>query len=264
MMSKSPPHSSVSPKPQPAKPLGTAGRQDAQAAKATAPPPPLTPQELARIPAGASSAEALSKATGGKVEQIGQIRLSNALILNLDGRRFVYARPQRLNQGRNTGYGTAHLRKKLDPSGSYAGRQFDHVASTGVEGGRLGMGYVLMAFAKQEVNQSHGGKVEKGPVPVREAAKAFQGGIDRDGKHHVTYMTQEMVDKLAGKGPAGRGHGVYRHQTPSPDRKEVTHALMADATGQSKLASLARTPKKSGSTVRNQQATRSAPRGRGR
>lgn len=207
------------------------------------PPPPLTPEELARIPAGASSTEALVKATGGTVERIGRIRETNAVILNTNDRRLVYVRPQALGQYRNSEYKTGHLKKKLDPKVRYGARQLDHVASTGVEGKRMGMGWVLAAFVTAEVNHAHGGKVENGPVPVREAAKAFQGGIDRDGKHHVTYMTQEMVDKLAGKKPAGHGHRVFRDTPSAAEMKRIEHALMQDPAAQRHLATLG-TPQK--------------------
>lgn len=223
------------------------------------PPPTLTKEELARIPAGASSTEALIKATGGQIEQIGRISDTNAIILNINDRRLIYIRPQALGQGRNTEYKTGYLRKKLDPNNQNSALQLDHVASTGVEGKRMGMIWVLAAFVEAKVNQSHGVKVEKGPVPVREAAKAFQGGIDHRGEHHVTYMTQEMVDKLAGKHPTLCGHGILQNMPSPNEMKHIERALMQDPATQRHLASLG-----SQQTAAAKQSSRTKTKGKDR
>lgn len=199
---------------------------------------PLTKETLARIPAGASSTSALVKATGGTIERIGKIREDNAVVLKFDNRRFVYVRPQAAGQKEKTKYKTNRLKQKLDPNGRYAGRDLDHVASSAVEGGRMGMAWVLAAFVPAEVNQNHGRMVERGPVPVREAAKAFRGGIDRDGKHHVTYLTQEMVEKLSGKNPVSRGHSIFSHTPSGAEMKEIEKSLMLDPSAQSRLAAI--------------------------
>lgn len=224
-----------------ARPMGPASKTAAatvEAGRRTDPAQPLTKETLARIPAGASSTDALVKATGGTVERIGKIREDNAVILKLKNRRLVYVRPQAAGQEEKTKYKTNRLKQKLDPNGRYAGRDLDHVASSAVEGGRMGMTWVLAAFVPSEVNQNHGRMVEKGPVPVREAAKAFRGGMDRDGKHHVTYLTQEMVDKLAGKNPAARGHSTFRHTPSAAEMKEIEKTLMLDPSAQRHLAVL--------------------------
>lgn len=202
------------------------------------PPPPLTREELARIPAGASSTEALVKATGGTVERVGGVGENNAIVLNANNRRLIYIRPHGLGPDGKSAYKTGDLKKKLDPTGRFAARDLDHVASSSLEGKRMGMRWVLAAFVPVKVNQTHGWMVEKGPVPVREAAKAFQGGIEHDGKHHVTYLTQEMVDKLAGKSPTGRGHGTFRGTPSAADMKQIEQALMQDLATQRHLATL--------------------------
>ena len=208
------------------------------AARRADPVQPLTKETLARIPAGASSTSALVRATGGTVERIGKIREDNAVILKFDSRRFVYVRPQAAGREEKTKYKTSRLKQKLDPHGRYAGRDLDHVASSAVEGRRMGMAWVLAAFVPAEVNQNHGRMVEKGPVPVREAAKAFHGGMDSDGKLHVTYLTQEMVNKLAGKNPAARGHSTFRHTPSAADMKEIEKTLMLDPIAQRHLAAI--------------------------
>lgn len=224
-----------------ARPMGPASKAvvaTAAAGHRTDPAPPLTKERLARIPAGASSTNALKKATGGTVERIGKIREDNAVILNFNNRRLVYVRPQAAGQDEKAKYKTNRLKQKLDPNGHYAERDLDHVASSAVEGKRMGMAWVLAAFVPAEVNQNHGRMVEKGPVPVREAAKAFRGGMDRDGRHHVTYLTQEMVDKLAGKNPVARGHSTFRDTPSSTEMKEIEKALMLDPSSQRHLATL--------------------------
>lgn len=236
-----------SPAPAPAaKPLTTKNspaQGKAVTAKPISPTPqktdgPLKREELARVPAGASSQEALVRATGGSIERIGKVQTRNALVLNYGGRRFVYVRPQTLGSGRKSEYNTRALKQKLDGNGTYAGRDLDHVASTGVDGKRMGMAYVLAAFVGQDANRSHGRTNERGAAPVRESAKAFQGGTDPYGKHHVTYVTQEMVDKLAGKPSETRGHGTFRSDPTKAELKEISHALMQQPLQQQHLKSL--------------------------
>lgn len=221
-----------------ARPMGPAPKAAATSGHRTSPAPPLTKEKLAKIPAGASSTEALEKATGGKIERIGKIRETNAVILNFDDNRLVYVRPQAFGQDEKTKYNTRDLKQKLNFDRRYAGRDLDHVASSAVEGKRMGMRWVLAAFVPSEVNQTHGRTVEKGPVPVREAAKAFRGGMDQDGKNHVTYLTQEMVDKLAGKNPTARGHGTFRNTPNVAEMKQIERALMLDTNAQRHLATI--------------------------
>ncbi len=200
----------------------------------------MSDQELKKLPVGASSHVALEKATGGKIERIGKMQVRNTFALNIKDKRFVYVRAQDQGGGRSTAYGTSTVKKTLDPEGRMVGKQFDHVASTEIEGGRIGMRYVLAAFVNAKVNHSHGTSNEKGPAPVRSAAKAFPGGIDRKGEHHVNYMTQEMANKLAGKASLGRGHSTLRGTLSLEERREMSKALMQSSTQQELLRRLTR------------------------
>ena len=194
---------------------------------------------LKKLPAGASSLEALERATGGRVEGMGKRLERNVAVLNIDGRRFIYVRPQALRQARKTAYGTSGLRSWLGADTVFPERDLDHVASTDVEGGRIGMSYCLVAMVKKSANRSHGSTNESGPAPVREAAVAFSGGLDRKGEHHVSYLTQQMVDKLAGNLSAGRGRSTFTREPSVGELHEISRALLQDQATQARLKQVA-------------------------
>lgn len=201
--------------------------------------PPLSNEQFRKLPVGGSSRTAILNATGGTAEKIGKRNMDNTFALNVWGRRFVYVRNQNLNDSRSTAYNTQGLRESLVPKGAYTGKQLDHVASTRIEGGRMGNQYSLIAFVPTQANASHGRTNEKGPAPTREAGKAFQGGIGQKGKHHVSYMTNEMAGKLAGQNAQGRGHSVLQRDLTLAEREKMSKALLQTNSTQNRLKDLA-------------------------
>ena len=197
---------------------------------------------LKKLPAGASSLEALEEATGGTIEGMGKRHERNVAVLNIDGRRFIYVRPQALREGRRTAYGTSGLRSWLDADAMFPDRDLDHVASTGIEGGRIGMKYCLVAMVKKSANRSHGSTNESGPAPVREAAVAFSGGLSQKGDHHLSYLTQQMVDKLAGNLSAGNGRSTFTREPSVDELNEICRALLQDPATQMRLKQVALIP----------------------
>lgn len=225
-------------------------------------PRPLSDAQIKTLPVGGSSRMAIEKATGGHAEKIGRRSMDNTFALNLWGRRFVYVRNQEKGAGRQTAYGTEGLRKAIAPDAANQGKQLDHTASTAIEGGRMGNKYSLASLVPADVNQSHGRTNEKGPAPTREAAKAFQGGIDRQGKHHVSYMTNEMAQKLAGQPSQGKGHSTLQRTLTEKERRAISSSLLQDRQSQQRLRVLTKQPEPAKSRPIQQTIAKSKGRSR--
>ncbi|SFQ32761.1 hypothetical protein SAMN05216567_11418 [Variovorax sp. OK605] len=184
----------------------------------------LDPELLKRLKVGADSREALQKASGGVVERMGRRSLDNAFILNIDGRRFVYARVQDQGGTRIDNYRTDGLRRSLDPAGRFKGHDLDHVASARIEGGRMGNRFALLAMVQSAVNRSHGATNERGPAPTREFNKTAPPGLNASGKGHSSGWTREMFMKMSGRKSDGNGRSMLRD---TPSKEALAHAQTA-------------------------------------
>lgn len=201
---------------------------------------PLTNEQIRNLPVGADSRDALVKATGGRVERIGRRSLDNAFSLVLWDRRFLYTRVQDKSSERETSYNTGTLKKAIAPEATQTGKDLDHVASTGVEGRRMGNRFSLVGLVDKSVNRSHGATSEKGAAPTREAAKAFGGGLDQKGKDHVSYMTKEQADKLANKPSTGNKRNTLKEPIREADRRKISDSLLQGQASQERLKSLSK------------------------
>ena len=152
--------------------------------------------DLDRLVAAAASPDDLKRATGGELFRLGAIEPRNALLLKLNERYYVYARPQSIGESRDKAYQTTTLQTYLDPKGvrKAAGEELDHVASIGVEGKKIGASHVLMAWVPRKVNRQHGNAYEKGPAPMRELNAAVRKGQPDVAK--ASPLDKQMVGKL--------------------------------------------------------------------
>ena len=188
-----------------------------------------------RIRVGTSSREALSAATGGKIERMGRRSTDDIFMLNVDGRRLVYARLQNQSGKRDTAYRTSNLHPVLDPTKRHRGRHIDHVGSTAIEGGRMGHRYGLLAMVKRSANLSAGSTNEKGPAPVREFNKVASAA----GRGYASTMTREMQRKLLGRRSNGRGHSVRTRPMSRQELARFGDSLLQNPESQKSLAALA-------------------------
>lgn len=196
---------------------------------------------LRSIVAGAPDLESLERASGGQVHRIGSIDQDDAVFLKVEGKYYVYSRVNARGQGRGSAFNTRKLRDYLDPdkSRARAGQQLDHVASSNVEGARIGNRYSLMAYINGKVNQSHGRTYERGVNGLREFNAAAGKGAP-DERYGCTMLTKQMVDKLANKPPEGNTRNAEIGPRSTEEAKTINTSLMLDDASQSRADQVAK------------------------